>query len=131
MMFLPVLSPCLLCVLENAPPPGSSPTCDTAGVILPIISMIASLQTAEAIKILTGNFERLHGGLIQIDIWQGTHSKLNLAGLRERANCRCCRDHLFDYLNAGARQLTTTLCGRNSVQIVPGDKFKIDLGALA
>jgi molybdopterin-synthase adenylyltransferase len=131
MAVLPGSTPCLRCVFEKAPPPGSSPTCDTAGVILPIISMVAAIQSAEALKILTGNLDRLHGGLIQIDVWQGTHTKLNLSGLMEQADCRCCRHRVFDYLNAGTRQLTTTMCGRNSVQIVPGTDLKIDLGELA
>jgi molybdopterin-synthase adenylyltransferase len=131
MAVLPRRTPCLRCVFDSAPPPGSSPTCDTAGVILPIVSMIAALQSAEAIKILTGNIARLHGGLIQIDVWQGTHVKLNLSGLMERAECRCCSKSIFDYLNAEEKQLMTTMCGRNSVQIMPGNNCKIDLSALA
>src|SRR5262249_1009864 len=78
-----------------------------------------------------GNFDELHGGLIQIDVWQWSFAKLNLAGLRERADCRCCRARIFDYLTAASKQLTTTLCGRNSVQIMPGENFKIDLKELA
>jgi adenylyltransferase/sulfurtransferase len=131
MVVIPHRTPCLRCVFESAPPPGTSPTCDTAGVILPVVSIVAALQAAEALKILTGNLERLHGGLVQIDVWQGTHTKLNLAGLREGAECRCCAQGLFDYLEADTRQLTTTMCGRNSVQIVPGNGSKIDLAALA
>src|SRR6185436_18587148 len=38
----PNQTPCLRCVFPEMPPPGTSPTCDTAGVILPIIATIAS-----------------------------------------------------------------------------------------
>jgi adenylyltransferase/sulfurtransferase len=131
MAVLPSRTPCLRCVFENLPPPGSAPTCDTAGVILPIISMIAAWQVAEALKILTGQLDQLHGALLQIDAWQGAHTKINLNGLRERSDCRCCRHHQYDFLNADARQLMTTLCGRNAVQIVPAAAAKIDLSALA
>jgi adenylyltransferase/sulfurtransferase len=131
MAVLPGRTPCLRCLFESAPPPGSSPTCDTAGVILPIISVVAALQAAEAFKILTGNLERLHGGLLQIDVWQSTYTKLNLGSTAGQAECRCCGQGIFDYLNADTRQLTTTMCGRNSVQIVPGNSCKIDLAELA
>jgi adenylyltransferase/sulfurtransferase len=131
MTILPGRTPCLRCVFETAPPPGSSPTCDTAGVIMPIISAVASIQSAEALKILTGNLDRLHGGMIQFDLWQWSYAKLNLDGLRERSDCRCCRHRIFDYLNAETKQLTTTLCGRNSVQIMPGENLHLDLDRLA
>jgi len=50
---LPGETACLRCVFETAPPPGLSPTCDTAGVLGPIVGVVASLQVAEALKILT------------------------------------------------------------------------------
>ena len=46
-------APCLRCVLEEPPPPGSGPTCDTAGIIAPI-ARVAALQAAEALKLLAG-----------------------------------------------------------------------------
>lgn len=131
MVVLPGQTPCLRCVFENAPPPGSSPTCDTAGVILPIIAVIAAYQTTEALKILTGNLANLHKGLIQIDLWQNTYSKINVQSLLERADCRACQHRQFDFLAAENRQLMTTLCGRNSVQIVPSQTTKLDLLSMA
>ncbi|MEW6734563.1 MAG: ThiF family adenylyltransferase [Acidobacteriota bacterium] len=131
MVVLPARTPCLRCVFESAPPPGSAPTCDTTGVILPIISIISAWQTAEALKILTGNLAQLHGGLIQIDVWQGNYTKMSLTGLRERIDCRCCCQHQFDHLNTERPSLMTTLCGRNSVQIIPAEGVKLDLAQLA
>ena len=32
-------TPCLRCIFEQAPPPGLNPTCDTAGVIGPAVSI--------------------------------------------------------------------------------------------
>lgn len=127
MVILPGTTACLRCVFENLPPPGSAPTCDTAGVILPIIAMIASWQIAEALKILTGNLDRLHNGLIQVDLWQGTYTKVNLQGLREHSDCQTCYHHKYDFLEAEKRQLMTTLCGRNAVQIVPSQETKLNL----
>ncbi len=55
MTILPGDTACLRCLMSEAPPPGSTPTCDTAGILGPIVGLIASIQALEAIKILSGN----------------------------------------------------------------------------
>src|SRR4051812_10233903 len=57
MTILPHETPCLRCLMEDMPPPGTTPTCDTAGILGPIINVIASMQACEAIKILSGHRE--------------------------------------------------------------------------
>src|SRR5213593_3112736 len=57
MTIVPGETPCLRCVFEAAPAPGEAGTCETAGVLGPIVNVIASLQATEAIKILTGNLD--------------------------------------------------------------------------
>jgi adenylyltransferase/sulfurtransferase len=54
MTIVPGMTPCLRCVFEAAPAPGEAGTCETAGVLAPIVSIIASFQVAECLKILTG-----------------------------------------------------------------------------
>jgi len=51
MPVIPGRTACLRCVYPQ-PPGGAQPTCETAGVLNPIISAIASLQVADALKIL-------------------------------------------------------------------------------
>lgn len=70
MTIRPHQTPCLRCVFEEAPPAASAPTCDTAGVIMPIISVVAAVQVSEALKLLTGDVAALHGSLMQFDIWR-------------------------------------------------------------
>src|SRR5438552_3413562 len=60
-------TPCLRCVFPEAPPAASAPTCDTAGVIMPIVSIVAAVQVSEALKLLTGHTEDLHNSLMQFD----------------------------------------------------------------
>src|SRR3981081_1658145 len=69
MTIQPHQTPCLRCVFEEAPPAASAPTCDTAGVIMPIISIVAAVQVAEALKLLAGQTENLHRSLMQFDVW--------------------------------------------------------------
>ncbi|HET7287719.1 MAG TPA: ThiF family adenylyltransferase, partial [Pyrinomonadaceae bacterium] len=61
---------CLRCVFEEAPPAASAPTCDTAGVIMPIINIVSAVQVAEALKLITERLEDLHGSLMQFDVWR-------------------------------------------------------------
>src|SRR6201997_3122134 len=60
MTILPGDTPCLRCVFEAAPAPGEAATCDTAGVLGPIVNVIASMQAMEAIKILSGKVEAVN-----------------------------------------------------------------------
>jgi adenylyltransferase/sulfurtransferase len=76
---LPGERPCLRCVLGDRPAPGSSPTCDTAGVIAPIVQVVAALQATEALKLLAGRREALLPGLVNVDVWQGTFDVLDLS----------------------------------------------------
>jgi adenylyltransferase/sulfurtransferase len=117
MTIRPHETPCLRCVFPEMPAPGTSPTCDTTGVVLPIIATVASYQISEALKVLTGQTEKLHGSLLQFDLWQNTFTRLKL---RERAeDCPACQLQRYDFLNARGGQFITTLCGRNAVQISP------------
>ncbi len=129
MTIRPHETPCLRCVFPEMPAPGTSPTCDTAGVILPIIATVASHQVSEALKILTGQIENLHGSLLQFDLWQNTFTRLKL---HERTkDCPACEQHRFDFLTARGGQLATTLCGRNAIQISPSTATRIDFAKLA
>src|SRR5262249_31567208 len=67
MTILPGQTPCLRCVFEAAPNPGEAGTCETAGVLAPIVSIIASFQATEALKLLTGQLDRVNRELIYLD----------------------------------------------------------------
>ncbi|GBC82528.1 putative adenylyltransferase/sulfurtransferase MoeZ [bacterium HR10] len=131
MTIRPGITPCLRCVFEKIPPPGSSPTCDTAGIILPIVLFIASIQVTEAIKVLIGRTEKLHGGLIQVDAWEMSVHRVRLQKVRERADCPACRHRRFEFLEAGRRQSALTLCGRNAVHISSMGDVSLNLQEIA
>lgn len=122
-------TPCLRCVFEDLPDAGSSPTCDTAGVIQPIIASVSAVQTTEAIKMLTGRTAELHGSLLQIDIWRSDWRRIRLS--EPNPECPACGHRRFDFLNAESAEFAAVLCGRNAVQIAPPGRATIDLEELA
>ncbi|RMF81456.1 MAG: hypothetical protein D6744_07180 [Planctomycetota bacterium] len=121
-LVLPIVpgeTPCLRCIWEDAPPPGMSPTCDTAGILGPVVGVVASLQALEALKLLGGRIEAVNRSLVSIDAWGGRIRNLNMQAAREAGSCPCCGQRKFDYLDGGRAAATTALCGRNAVQITP------------
>lgn len=111
-------TPCLRCVFPDPPPPGSSPTCDTAGVLGPVIGTVAAHQSAQAIKLLTGNVDAVDRSLLSLDMWSNTSSRFDVSGSRIE-DCPCCGRGQFEFLKGGLTSATTSLCGRDAVQISP------------
>jgi len=124
MPVLPGTTPCLRCLLGNLPAPGSSPTCETAGVIAPITHVTASIQVAEALKLLTGNLDPVEVRLISYEIWSHRFQRIDV-GDDAMVTCPVCSQGKFDYLD-GTPLRTITLCGRNAVQLIPGVKGEIN-----
>ncbi|HWW18031.1 MAG TPA: ThiF family adenylyltransferase [Candidatus Saccharimonadales bacterium] len=112
MTIRPGETPCLACLMETQQP-GLEETCDTVGVLGPIVNLIASLEAAEAIKLLAGRADALHGRLISCDVWSGHFQSVRIA---RNPDCRACGHREFPYLEGDA-QPHVTMCGRDSVQI--------------
>jgi adenylyltransferase/sulfurtransferase len=122
----PGFTPCLACLLESSTNGhGLDETCDTVGVLGPIVNLIASLEVAEALKLLAGREQALHGRLISCDVWSGHFQSVRVA---QNPVCRACVRRDFSYLQ-GQAQPHITLCGRDSVQIHERGRT-LDLGAL-
>jgi len=128
MTIRPQQTACLACLLERGGEPaalGGEATCDTSGVLNAAVGVIASIESAEAIKLLAGKPEALHGRLVACDVWDSRFQSLRVA---RDANCRACARRDFRFL-AGEAQPHITLCGRDSVQIHERGR-KLDLGEL-
>lgn len=131
MTIIPGETPCLRCVIESAPPPGMAPTCETAGVLGSAVNVIASLQAVEAIKILTGHKEAINRNLIYIDVWEDIFRSFKIESLREKADCPTCKKGEFPWLEGKFGSHTTTLCGRNAVQVVHRRREQLSFEELA
>jgi molybdopterin/thiamine biosynthesis adenylyltransferase len=125
----PRLTPCLRCVLGELPPPGSGPTCDTAGVVAPIVHVIAGIQAAETLKLLAGRAQDLMPGIVTVDLWRGTFEVMDLTG--QSLSCPACTEGRFDYATADPAGAATVLCGRDAIQVRSPNGARIDLPALA
>ncbi len=130
MNILPGTGPCLTCIFESAPPPGSAPTCDTAGILSPVAVTIGALEAMEALKLLAGRRDRASDALTVVDLWEGRFDRLKVAR-RTDPPCPTCGERRFPHLEGSLASQTTTLCGRNSVQVTPAAGARCDLGALA
>ena len=113
MTIIPGQTPCLACLMESSNGAGLEETCDTIGVLGSIVNLIASLEVTEAMKILAGRPDALHGRLLCSDVWSG-----RFQAIRAERNpaCRACARKEFPYLE-GQAQPHITMCGRDSVQI--------------
>lgn len=131
MPIVPNETPCLRCVFEEAPPPESSPTCDTAGVLAPAVGIVAAFQAMEAIKILTGQLDQLNRRLMSIDAWSGRVVSLNVDPARRSDTCPCCGKRDFEHLEGRRATVSAALCGRGAVQVRAAPGSSLDFAALA
>ena len=129
MTIRPHQTACLRCVFEELPAAGTAPTCDTAGVLMPIISIVSSLQVTETLKLLTGNISDLHESLMQFDVWTSDWRKINPGP--PRPDCRTCALLIFESLAPDSKQQAAVLCGRNAVQIMPTTPTLVNFRSLA
>jgi molybdopterin-synthase adenylyltransferase len=128
MTIRPHRTPCLRCVFPAAPPPGTTATCDTAGVIGPIGGVIGSIASAEALKLLIGADDKLRTGLLWCDVWNNIYQSTPLT--EPAPDCPACRLGQLEYLAAGGGQ-TAALCGRDAVQVRPGGRSEVRFDELA
>ena len=110
---IPGATACLACIFPDSPQ-GIVETCETSGVLNSAVNLMASIETAEALKFLVGATEKIRRTLLSWDVW--TNERAEIQAVKPRAGCRACGDHDFVHLEGEGRP-HITLCGRNSVQI--------------
>jgi adenylyltransferase/sulfurtransferase len=130
MTILPGETPCLRCVFEAAPAPGEVGTCETAGVLSPIVNVVASFQATEAIKLLAGRRDKVNRDLVYIDVWENTLRRMKIASLLGKVDCPCCQRRHFEWLEGDHGAHTTSLCGRNAVQVAHRSATALNFEAL-
>jgi adenylyltransferase/sulfurtransferase len=117
MTILPGETPCLRCLMQDCPPPGTTPTCDTAGILGPIVGVIASIEAAEAIKVLGGRRDAISRALTVVELWDAQIRQVDVSSLRDQVDCPTCKGGRFPWLAGKQGFRTAVLCGRNAVQL--------------
>jgi adenylyltransferase/sulfurtransferase len=117
MTIVPGETPCLRCLIPEPPPPGSTPTCDTAGILGSVVNVVASLQACEAIKLLSGKREAVNRSWTVMDVWENQFRQVRLEPLGQQGGCPTCRGEEYPWLSGERMSQTAVLCGRNAVQL--------------
>jgi adenylyltransferase/sulfurtransferase len=81
--------PCYRCLYPEPPPPGMVPSCAEGGVLGVLCASIGSIQTTEAIKLITGIGEPLIGQLMIYDALEMTYRKIKV---RKDPKCPLCSE---------------------------------------
>lgn len=131
MTILPGQTPCLRCLHPEPPAPGTSPTCDVAGILAPVINVVGSWQANEAIKILTGNRQAVSRSLTVFEMWDNRLRQIKLDALASSGGCPACRGEEFPWLEGKRGSQSAVLCGRNAVQLSFPERQGLSLDELA
>jgi len=131
MTVIPHQTACLRCVMREPPAPGETPTCDTAGILGSIVNVVASIQAAEAIKILSGNANAIQTGLTIIDLWDNRLRQIGTGSIQSQGDCPACSGRETPWLQGDRGSQTAVLCGRNAVQLRSLEGQSLDLESLA
>ncbi|WP_342551436.1 ThiF family adenylyltransferase [Paenibacillus sp. FSL R7-0652] len=123
--FLPGDTPCLNCLLGEVPLGGD--TCDTSGIIPQAVQMVTANQTAEAMKLLSGNEAALRRKLLSFDVWRNEYISINVDGAKKHDCASCGPSAAYPFLSASNLEKTDVLCGRDTVQIRPARRMQLDL----
>jgi adenylyltransferase/sulfurtransferase len=129
----PGQGPCLRCFIPDPPAPGQALTCETSGIIGPAASTIASLETAQALRILAAAQDAAGWGqdpatVRWADVWSGEFTTFEV---RRRPDCECCVRGSFPYLEGRVGTQATVLCGRDMVQVTPKIAGQVSLDQVA
>jgi adenylyltransferase/sulfurtransferase len=118
MNIVPGDTPCLRCIFPEVPLPGTTATCDTAGVLNGIVGAISGVASTEAIKLLLKS-DKASRAMFWMDVWENTSERIELP---RQPDCPTCGQHHFDFLDSLGGTNSTSLCGRNAVQVRGGKK---------
>ncbi len=125
MPVIPWETACYRCYLPGRP---AEPLqgCDVLGVLGTVTGIIGDLQATYAIQYLSGN-PMPAGVLTFVDVWDNEFLQFPVNRLD---GCPACSGGEFSFLERKATSWSTSLCGRNAVQITPAEEKELDLDEL-
>lgn len=127
---VPGRTACLRCLVPDPPPPGTLPTCETAGIIGPVALVVGAVEAAEAIKLIVNAGDAPSNGLLVCDLWHNVWRTVDLAPLAA-VGCPTCREGDMPWLEGRIGSHPSVLCGRDAVQVPAPAGVSVDLTVLA
>ncbi|WP_173917846.1 MoeB/ThiF family adenylyltransferase [Halobacillus sp. Marseille-Q1614] len=125
---VPGKTPCLNCLMETVPLGGA--TCDTVGVISPVVQMAAAHQVAETLKLLVEDYQSLFQKLIVFDMWKHSYSGIAVNHAKKEDCPSCGVEATYPFMQPANQTKAAVLCGRDTVQIRPPRKMERDFNKL-
>jgi len=122
---VPGETPCLNCLLGSVP--LGSDTCDIAGILPQAVQLVTANATTEAMKLLGGFKANLRKRLLTFDVWRNEHQELGVSAAKKEHCPSCGSQPVYPYLTAANTERSDVLCGRDTVQIRPAQRQKLDL----
>ncbi|MDR1485925.1 MAG: ThiF family adenylyltransferase [Planctomycetaceae bacterium] len=119
--------PCLRCFVPSDQSQTQQQTCATAGILATTTGTIASIQAAEAVKIIIHS-PAIRDGLLTIDLWNNRFKNIKID---RDCDCPVCVRGNYEYLLSSGGMRVQKICGRNSIQITPESQTQIDLELFA
>jgi adenylyltransferase/sulfurtransferase len=127
---LPGETACYACVVDEAPAPGTTPTCEAAGVLGTVTAMVGAIQATEAIKILAGRRDCVRRTVESIDVWTGTRSSVTPRRRLDGDGCPVCVQGRYEWLDGERGGPAVRMCGGDVIQ-VPASGTPVDLDRAA
>ena len=106
---LPPEGPCLRCTYPEPPAAADTPTCRTAGVLGPAVSVIAGLAAGRVLQLLVDD-DAPQSGFQYLDLWQGENTSLRAS---RDPDCPCCGARDFAWAE-GRRGVRAEVAGPSS-----------------
>jgi adenylyltransferase/sulfurtransferase len=124
---IPRKTACLECFTGEVNDEGH-PTCETMGVLPPILSTIASIQVSEAVHPLLGRAPSLANKVLFIDIQSLNFMTLDLV---RRETCKVCGTPSTEITPALVNSRVIELCGKDSFMAAPRHPLALNLVEVA
>ena len=115
--------PCLHCLLETLPP--QSLTCDTVGVISPIVVTTAARQVTSVLQYITGALTEPK--LASTNLWTGEQASMDVQSLKKQDCPSCSENPVYPFLSARETVNFAVLCGRDTIQLAWPEKSRVSL----
>ena len=119
-------NPCFCCFAGTDAASAGGESCATAGVLASVTSIVSSFQSAEAIKFLTGG--PLRTTMLFVDLWENQIQEFEI---KKNPDCPLCVHEQYVYYGKTHGTQAVSLCGRNSVQVIPENPADMDFRYLA